>query len=232
MRIYIAGPMRGIPDFNFPAFDACRDMLQMEFPDAEIMSPADIDRANGFDLEHYKLDHWTRHGNAPVDWATLPPELDFRKIVRRDLNAIQSCTHLFLLDGWMDSRGALAEFAVARWLGLEIYLASTMERLTDEVFLREANEDEPQESVLMEAHSLVNGDRQNQYGPPDQDFRRTASMWSALFGHRFKPSDVALAMVALKLSRQTHQQKRDNWVDIAGYAHCGNVCGESEVANG
>lgn len=90
-----------------------------------------------------------------------------------------------------------------------------------------------QSTVLEEAASLVNGDRQNQYGPPDQDFTRTAEMWNALFGGRgdgqpFRPQDVATAMVCIKLSRQTHQNKRDNWVDIAGYAYCGNLCMELE----
>lgn len=82
------------------------------------------------------------------------------------------------------------------------------------------------ESVLEEARRLVNGDRQNQYGPPDQDFQRTARMWSALKGVEFSAQDVAAFMICLKLSRQTHQNKRDNWVDVAGYAECGNRCGQ------
>ena len=97
-------------------------------------------------------------------------------------------------------------------------------------------EQDEQESVLEEAARLVSGDRQNQYGPADQDFRRTADMWNALFGGRgdgesFRPQDVALAMICIKLSRQTHQNKRDNWVDLAGYAHCGNLCQELEGEN-
>ena len=34
----------------------------------------------------------------------------------------------------------------------------------------------------------------------------------------------AILLAALKLSRETHQRKRDNWVDIAGYARCGSLC--------
>lgn len=87
-------------------------------------------------------------------------------------------------------------------------------------------------SVLDEAKAAVTGDRQASYGPPDQDFARTAGMWSALFadllrdGVRFEPFHVAQAMILLKMSRQRHQRKRDNWVDAAGYAHCGAVCDE------
>jgi|688.fasta_scaffold99366_3 hypothetical protein len=90
----------------------------------------------------------------------------------------------------------------------------------------------PPESILAEAQRITGGDRQAQYGPPDQDFRRTAEMWTGLFGDllksgtRFDAFHVALAMILLKSSRQIHQRKRDNWTDIAGYAHCGNVCDE------
>jgi hypothetical protein len=86
------------------------------------------------------------------------------------------------------------------------------------------------EDILAEASRITRGSRQAQYGPPDQDFRRTAGMWSALFlsklkdGVTFEPRDVALAMILLKTSRETHQRKRDNWVDIAGYASCGSRC--------
>ena len=81
-----------------------------------------------------------------------------------------------------------------------------------------------QEDVLEEALRITKGDRQNQYGPPDQDFQRTAQMWTALKGVPFEAREVAAFMIALKLSRQTHQNKRDNWVDIAGYARCGSKC--------
>ena len=95
-----------------------------------------------------------------------------------------------------------------------------------------ADNRKPPESILAEAQRITGGDRQAQYGPPDQDFRRTAEMWTGLFGDllksgtRFDAFHVALAMILLKTSRQMHQRKRDNWTDIAGYAHCGNICDE------
>lgn len=81
-----------------------------------------------------------------------------------------------------------------------------------------------EESILDIAKRLVNGDRQAQYGPVDQDFSRTAKMWSAMKGVEFEPWEVAAFMICLKLSRQSHQRKEDNWVDIAGYADRGAVC--------
>jgi hypothetical protein len=93
-----------------------------------------------------------------------------------------------------------------------------------------AEQDDDDEDILAEASRITRGSRQAQYGPPDQDFRRTAGMWSSLFisklkdGVTFESRDVALAMILLKTSRETHQRKRDNWVDIAGYASCGSRC--------
>jgi len=85
-----------------------------------------------------------------------------------------------------------------------------------------------QEDILEEALRLTSGDRNNQYGPPDADFKRTASMWSALFGRTFTSHEVALAMICLKLSRLSwSEDKRDSWVDVAGYARCGWMCVEA-----
>lgn len=96
---------------------------------------------------------------------------------------------------------------------------------------------EADEDILQEAMRLTSGDRQNSYGPPDQDFRRTADMWTGLFRDMlkddasFEPFHVAQAMILLKMSRQLHQRKRDNWVDVAGYARCGQICDESAMMN-
>lgn len=76
--------------------------------------------------------------------------------------------------------------------------------------------------LLHTAEQLINGDRNNQYGPPHQDFTRTALMWEAYLGHPIKPHDVAALMALLKLSRIAWQpDKHDTWTDLAGYAACG-----------
>jgi hypothetical protein len=93
------------------------------------------------------------------------------------------------------------------------------------------------ESILEEAIRMTGGDRNTDYGSAVDDFKRIASMWNILFsggkanGECFKPADVALAMCCVKLSRQSHKPKRDSWVDIAGYAHCGNQCDEDDANN-
>lgn len=86
------------------------------------------------------------------------------------------------------------------------------------------------EHTLDTAKTLVCGDRNASYGPPDQDFARTAAMWTALFGPylregaAFTPADVAKAVICVKLSRSMHSPKLDNWIDAAGYAACGAEC--------
>lgn len=73
-------------------------------------------------------------------------------------------------------------------------------------------------SILLEAEHLVHGDRNKDYGPPIEDFTRSAKMWSAILGIEVRPEQIPLCMIAIKLSRECNRPKRDNMVDIAGYA--------------
>ncbi len=82
------------------------------------------------------------------------------------------------------------------------------------------------ESILEEAQRLTGGDRQKDYGPPLDDWSRTAELWTTLLRHKLKPGasitwdDGMRLMIAMKLSRDVHSMSRDNMVDTAGYARC------------
>jgi hypothetical protein len=204
-KIYIAGPMRGIPQYNFPKFDEAAEKLFSEGWNP--VNPAELDRELGYHPEEMPED---------FDWNTIPTGFPLKAIIAKDIDALTECDAIYVLSGWENSKGAKAELAVAIWLGIEVLFEGCDTE----------NGDEQESDVLLEALRITRGDRQATYGPPDQDFRRTAAMWTALFGHQFEPKDVALAMILLKASRQVHQRKRDNWVDIAGYARCGSICDE------
>jgi hypothetical protein len=107
MKIYIAGPMRGIKDFNFPAFDAAANHLtKLNF---EVVNPAELDRQAGFDGMGTKGD------DSEVGQDTL------REMVRRDFIALTTCDGIYLLKGWQHSRGARAEYAIAELLGMVVW---------------------------------------------------------------------------------------------------------------
>lgn len=90
-------------------------------------------------------------------------------------------------------------------------------------------------AVLLEARGLITGDRNQTYGSPTQNFQNTADLLNVQFRHKLKdgvlftPTDVAVMMMQLKLARMVAQPKRDNFVDIAGYAACGWECQEAEL---
>lgn len=74
-----------------------------------------------------------------------------------------------------------------------------------------------QETILQEAQRLVHGNRGADYGHPLDDFGKTARLWSVILGTKVTEEQVALCMVAVKISRQINKPKRDNIVDGAGY---------------
>jgi len=76
------------------------------------------------------------------------------------------------------------------------------------------------ESILQEAERITSGDRQRDYGHPLDDYRRTAALWSEVLGVEVTASQAILCMILLKVSRECNKHKRDNLVDMAGYAKC------------
>jgi hypothetical protein len=113
MKIYLAGPMRGIQEFNFPAFYAAAAKLRAE--GHEVFSPAERDNEkHGTDISK---------GNATGDegLAALQHGFNLREALGADLAWI--CAHaqaVALLPGWQTSKGATAERAAGVALGLEI----------------------------------------------------------------------------------------------------------------
>ncbi|KKL52760.1 hypothetical protein LCGC14_2282260 [marine sediment metagenome] len=200
--LYLTGPMRGIRYYNFPAFiEACE---QLELKGYAVLCPASTDIAEGF------------NASKPEDELTTE---DMERFIVRDVQMVIESDGVAVLPGFEKSKGAMVEVSLARFLDKPVYRYPDMVLMEDHINILGDSED-----VLIEALKLTSGDRQNQYGPPDQDFARTAAMWSALKGVDFTTEEVAAFMICIKLSRNTHQSKRDNWVDMAGYSRCGDIC--------
>ncbi len=76
----------------------------------------------------------------------------------------------------------------------------------------------PVESILEEAHALINGDRRKAYGGTLESFEAPAALWSVILKTKVTAKQVALCMAAYKIAREvTGEPKRDNRVDACGY---------------
>lgn len=72
-------------------------------------------------------------------------------------------------------------------------------------------------TALMEAYNIVNGERNDLYGKPEDSFTKIAEYWTAYLGREVSARDVALMMALFKIAREQNQHKRDNIVDGAAY---------------
>jgi 5'(3')-deoxyribonucleotidase len=97
-------------------------------------------------------------------------------------------------------------------------------------FVREIDESTTDQTILEEAAGLVTGARNKNYNHPFHNFASQAAIWSAILHYKLRPGvvldvlDVARISIGIKLSRDSYSPKRDNWVDIAGYAYCAERC--------
>lgn len=91
MKLYIAGPMTGLPDLNFPAFHA--EAARLRALGYEVANPAEINPEPG------------------MAWA---------ECMRRDIPELVRCDGVVLLEGWERSRGASLEAHIAHSLGMRL----------------------------------------------------------------------------------------------------------------
>jgi hypothetical protein len=100
--------MRGIPDFNFPAFDDATARLREL--SHEVFSPAERDR------KHYGD---TVNDSATGDLNDIKVKFNLRETLLADLTFITTYADaIVVLPGWENSKGATAEVATARAINL------------------------------------------------------------------------------------------------------------------
>ena len=113
MKVYLAGPMRGIPNFNFPAFFEAE--AQLVALGHTVFNPARRDNdVHGTDISK---------GNLTGDETIAAKDHGFnlRDALGADLSFIcAEADAIALLPNWEKSKGANAEKATADALGLEI----------------------------------------------------------------------------------------------------------------
>jgi hypothetical protein len=113
VRIYIAGPMTGIPQFNIPAFDAAADHLRSLGHD--VVSPAELDDPETRAAALISPDGAPGAGSANGEtWGDFLAR-DVKLITDGGIEAIA------VIPGWDRSRGARLETFVGYLNGLPTY---------------------------------------------------------------------------------------------------------------
>lgn len=98
MRVYLAGPMTGIEDYNFPAFhEAAKRLRDIGY---EVSNPA----------ENFE-------GDQSLPWDVY---------LRRAIEQVVTVDGVAVLPGWSRSKGARLEVHVADALGMPILDAETL----------------------------------------------------------------------------------------------------------
>lgn len=98
MRIYVSGPMTGLPDFNYPAFHAAAARLRAM--GHEVLNPAE---------------------------NPAPPCGSWQGYMRMAVAQLAQCEAIALLPGWTESKGALIERKLAQYFGMGVMSASCSE---------------------------------------------------------------------------------------------------------
>ena len=112
MNIYVAGPMRGLPNFNFPAFHAATARLRAL--GHTVFNPAERDEEK----------HGKDIASSPTGDLGEAAQKGFSLREALCADTAWICQHadaIALLPGWQNSRGALAERALAVALGLRVF---------------------------------------------------------------------------------------------------------------
>lgn len=97
-RIYIAGPMSGHENLNWPAFFKKEKELAEE--GWIVVNPARLDQESG------------------IDPAQPLGDYDYEDCARRDIDALFQCDAIYLMWGWQFSKGACWERALAKKQGI------------------------------------------------------------------------------------------------------------------
>jgi len=113
MKVYLAGPMKGHPYFNFPLFNtAARALRNLGFV---VVNPAEHDATTYPDIST-----WPGYATGDTDAC---PEFNLADVLRWDFHNLMECDGIVMLPGWENSSGARDERHIAERTGLRIFSA-------------------------------------------------------------------------------------------------------------
>lgn len=199
--VYVAGPMTGLPDYNYPAFHA----VAKRWRDAgwTVLNPAEHELP------------------TPEQEAALSADEIRALYMRKDIEWVMRSDAVALLPGWQSSKGAQTEVAVARVLNLPLLDAETMEPFTETVL------DEAARVTAVDRQAVYGHPREDFARTAALWTARFAHKLRE--GERFEPDDVPPAMRLVKESRLVNSPRhRDSLVDISGYARTQEMVWERE----
>jgi hypothetical protein len=223
MKVYIAGPMRGYPDYNFAAFHDAAQALR-DTGAYEVISPS---------------------GGEDPDQQAEPID-DY---MSEDVPMLEKCDAICLLDGWEQSEGSHIELSHAIEHGLKVYeyrphnpmcmqladMDYCCKILGVGVPTELSNSEVPQHDKIGQ---IIN-DRGRNYGHPKDDFTCVQRMYDAwldklvidthdkmsLATEEMMCVKHTVYMMLTKLARVARNPSHaDNWDDIEGYSRCVKKC--------
>lgn len=190
MRIYLAGPMAGIEDFNFPAFFyAAKRIGDLGHI---VVNPAELDLQ-------------ATPGPINIGGWQLGPE-QRRSFLKRDVRELTMCDAVAVLPGWEASSGARLEVSTAESLDIPILNAETLKPYY--------------EYPATEAIRIVHGRERGYPHPTkdfNKIGKIWSGVIAEKLTAEITPEEVALMMAGLKIARESSHHKRDNIVDVIGY---------------
>lgn len=198
MRAYIAGPMTGLPEYNFPAFYAAAERW----------------RAYGWDVIN------------PAEAFGGVTDLPYKSYCQKDVADLQTCDAIVMLHGWdgPNARGSVWERQIAiSFLRIPVYDEWCVV-FPDEVPPRESILAEADKLVSGDRGAAY-GHPFDDYTRTGAIWGALLWDWAKVAAGAPQPVPVpphlaVLCMIGVKQSREVHGSKRDNRTDIAGYAKC------------
>jgi hypothetical protein len=215
--VYLAGPMSGLPEHNFPEFK--RAAITLRQRGYEVVSPVEMDEDDGFDSV-----------SAP---GVVAGSDVWSRFLARDVKIVadERIDAVVVLPGWEFSRGAQLEVHVARELGKPVLLYPTLEPALPD---RHPASDRFH-SILRELGDLHNR-KQRDYGRDDDPFAnvRAANEWGVpeWVGAMVRATDKVRRLQTFA-SRGTlaNEGVIDAFRDLAVYAVIAEVLFEESEAN-